>query len=94
MDQEIARLFGGSGWTQERIAKRVGKSRVWVTYRLQFGSFLHFVTTVTNHKLPANLTERRFRGYWEQTKAPKEAQRFKQVVEAMEADMTLVRVGA
>jgi hypothetical protein len=38
--------------------------------RLRFGRFLNFITTVINpESMPANLTEGRFRSYWEQTDA-------------------------
>jgi transcriptional regulator with XRE-family HTH domain len=57
-DQELARLFQECGWTQERIARRIGKTKAWVSYRLIFGRFLEFSTTV--EKLET-LTERRFR---------------------------------
>jgi hypothetical protein len=53
-----------SGWTQEQLAKKEGKTIAWVAYRLRFGRFLNFSTTVENRQtLPSNLTERRFRSY-------------------------------
>jgi transcriptional regulator with XRE-family HTH domain len=67
-EQALATLFYVSGWTQEELAKKEGKSRVWVQQRLQFGRFLNFVTTVTNlENAPLGLTEGRFRSFWEQT---------------------------
>jgi len=38
----------------------------------RFGVFLHFVTAVTNLKTPNDLTEWRFRKYWERTKGKDE----------------------
>ena len=85
-DQEIARLFIESGWTQDRIAKRMGRSQSWVGYRLVFGRFLQFTTTGGIFKKPPkNLTERRFRSYFEQTdKTAKEQHRFAAVLKLME----------
>ena len=75
-DQAMAKLFYVSGWTQEEVSKKKGKSRIWITVRLRFGQFLNFVTTVTTcPKPPRNLTEGRFRGYWEQTTGTNERQR-------------------
>src|SRR6266568_6879840 len=61
-EQELARLFYRSGWTHERLAEKERKSPAWVMYQLRFGRFLAFSK---NHTLLANLTERRFRSYWE-----------------------------
>lgn len=77
------KLFVESHWTQEKIAEEVGKSFSWVCKRLLFGRFLDFCTTVQKFETPRNLTERRFRGYWERTEAAKEEQRFRQVADAM-----------
>jgi transcriptional regulator with XRE-family HTH domain len=89
-EQALALLFHRSGWTQEELAKKEGKSRTWIVYRLCFGKFLNFVTVVTNSDLtPNNLTERRFRGYWEQTEGGTERIRFQAVIKLMQADVTL-----
>ena len=81
-DQAMAKLFYVSGWTQEEVSKKKGKSRIWITVRLRFGHFLNFVTTVTTcPKPPRNLTEGRFRGYWEQTTGTNEHQRFTEVAQ-------------
>ncbi len=64
-DQEMARLFVECGWTQERIAEKVGKSKMSVSRRLVFGRFLDFVTHgLQTQKPPENLTERRFRALY------------------------------
>ena len=85
-DQEIARLFVQSGWTQERIAQRMGKSQQHISRLLLFGRFLVFTPSWCNPmKPPKNLTEGRFRGYFERTdKTAKEPRRFAEVLRMME----------
>lgn len=78
-DQEMARLFEECGWTQERIAERMGKSQKWVSNRLLFGRFLAFRTSGSNDAL----TERRFREHWKCTKG-REEERFEQVAYRLE----------
>ena len=86
-DQEAAKLFERCGWTQQRIADKVGKSQPRVRQLLTYGRFLAFSTTGTNLTIPANLTERAFRSYWEAVpKQAKEAKRFAAVVTLMESD--------
>jgi transcriptional regulator with XRE-family HTH domain len=83
-DQELAALFIRSGWTQEQLAAKEGKSQRWVSYNLTFGRFLSFSTMVLNSEnLPKNLTERRFREYWEQTTGTNERRRFTEVQRLM-----------
>jgi hypothetical protein len=80
-EQALALLFYRSGWTHQELANKEGKSQPWVACKLRFGRFLNFITTGNNSEMPANLTERRFRGYWEQTgEEPDERQRFQQVL--------------
>lgn len=82
-DQEMARLFEECEWTQEKIAGRMGKSQQWVSVRLVFGRFLKFTTSGGNSPTgTSNLTERRFRELWKQTKG-KEAERFAAVAEML-----------
>jgi hypothetical protein len=64
----------------------LGKTQQWVAYRLRFGRFLEFTTTVVNIKSPRNLTEGRFRSYWESTAKGDERHRFRAVLKAMEED--------
>jgi len=91
-EQEFALLFHRSGWTQERLAKKEGKSRQWIQQRLVFGRFLNFATNVANPgNLPNNLTEGRFRFYWEQTtKGDDERARFRDVIERIKGDTAIV----
>jgi hypothetical protein len=50
-------------------AAKEGKSQRWISYHLCFGRFLAFSTSGSNQQntLPINLTERRFRQYWDRT---------------------------
>jgi hypothetical protein len=62
----LAALFHRSNWTQEQLAKKEGKAQSWIARRLLFGRFLSFMPTGINaENVPTNLTERRFRSYWE-----------------------------
>jgi hypothetical protein len=84
-DQQLALLFAKSGWTQEQLAAKEGKSQSWIDYRLRFGRFLNFTTTVVNPEIPLNsLTERRFREFWSLTEGNNERQRFAAVLKLMQ----------
>lgn len=88
-EQDLARLFAKSGWTQEDLAKVEGKGQTWINYRLRFGRFLSFITNEINAvPPPTNLTEGRFRKYWENADAcgGNERQRFALVAEAIRLD--------
>jgi hypothetical protein len=89
-DQALARLFHVSGWTQEELAKKEGVARRIVGYRLLFGRFLEVGTTGAN---PRNLTERRFRSYWERTDKTEKNERirFAEVARLMAQDVALVK---
>jgi hypothetical protein len=62
-----------SGWTQERIAAKVGGSPQWVAQHLSFGEFLDFYRGRNRRlntpwpSIPPNLTERLFRTAWSKT---------------------------
>ena len=74
--QEFAKLFHRSGWSQERLAKKEKKSQQWVDFNLRFGRFLASDLTTTG----SNLTERRFREHWALTnKELHERERFREV---------------
>ncbi len=92
-DQRVATLFDECGWTQERIAKREDKTQGWVQLRLRFSRFLGFINTtgINGTPIPRNLTERRFRSYWEQTTKGHEPTRFRAVADLMAADLTLTK---
>lgn len=65
LDQALAVLFARSGWTQDMLAKKEGKSQRWISYRLTFGHFLTFSTTVLNlETLPNNLRFGQFLSFW------------------------------
>ena len=86
-EQGLARLFVESGWTQDQLALKEGQSRPWVTVRVRFGRFLDFATNVT---IPKNLTEGRFRGYWEQTNPKAEDEdRFREVQQMIAENASL-----
>jgi hypothetical protein len=76
-DQELAKLFVESEWSQEQLALYLGKrwgkevERRWVSYHLRLGRFLLFFRTSGSEewKIPDSLTEHRFRRLWEETPA-------------------------
>lgn len=84
-DQAYAKRFYDSGWTQQELADKEGKSQPWIVCRIRFGKFMDWlnvaiITTGNNRALaPKNLTERRFRSYWEQTSGNKDTARFRKV---------------
>jgi transcriptional regulator with XRE-family HTH domain len=89
-EQELARFFHrakGAGWTQERIAKQIGKSQSYVSRLLCFGAFLGFMPVGINPEIPLKkLCERDFRRYWERTDKTEQNDnvRFKQVVRLLD----------
>jgi hypothetical protein len=91
-DQALALLFHRSGWTQERLAAKEGVTRQSMDYRLRFGRFLEFATTVAKpENLPKGVTERKFRALWEQTeKDGNERVRFQAVLKMIRENVTLV----
>jgi len=70
-DQELARLFVDSAWSQEELAERLSKkwgknvSTDWVTKHLRLGRFLAFFHTqcMKDFSLPRNFTEGAFRRF-------------------------------
>jgi DNA-binding XRE family transcriptional regulator len=91
-DQGIAELYLESEWTQREIAKAEGIAQQRVDQLLRFGRFLTYVTTGCSQAVPKNLTERRFRGYWEQTpKETGETPRFKTCIQIMRDDVVIRR---
>jgi transcriptional regulator with XRE-family HTH domain len=86
-DQAMALLFARSNWTQEELAAKEGKSPQYIARRLKFGQFLNFSPIGESaEKLPPNLTEGRFRGYWAKTnKADNDRKRYLDVAAAITA---------
>lgn len=64
-DQELAKLFDRSGWTQEQLAAKEGKKQPYVSRRLQFGRFLAIMPN--GIILSDDFSEGRFRSYWDAT---------------------------
>jgi len=95
-DQAMATLFIRSGWTQDKLAEKESTTQSNIAKRLRFGRFLSFSPTGLNAETtPNNLTERRFRSYWDQTdkKEPNERIRFR-AVHALIAENTALRAQA
>ena len=88
-DQEMAKLFIDSGWTQQQIAERVSRvtgkpiQQQYVSYRINFGLFLEFTTTGGKAEIATNLTERRFRDLYRRSEGKQET-RFAQVLHSLE----------
>jgi len=83
----VARLAANSGWTQERIGKRLAMSHQQADRTIRFGKFLNWKTLAPmGAKLPP-LTERKFRGHWLKTsESAPEFERFAEVVKLIEAE--------
>jgi len=91
-DQALARLFDRSGWTQQELAEKEGKTQPWIARCLLFGRFLNFMPMgIKVESLPANLSERKFRALWEKTDptAAKDEFRFRAVLKALQSEATM-----
>jgi hypothetical protein len=88
-EQELARLAARSGWTQEELAGKLGKSARWIGYRLAFGRFLEFSTNVLKTEIPLfSLSEGRFRDLFAKTdQTQTEAGRFQDVLDQLAASI-------
>lgn len=89
-EQALARLSNQAhqgGWTREELAKKEGKPKSQIDRLLHFGRFLAFVPMSINAEaLRVDLSERRFRGYWERTSGTNERQRFASVLKLMKKE--------
>jgi len=90
-EQELARYFYSSGWTQEHLAERIGGSPAHVGKRVRFGQFLDFCSADQKSFLPTKtITEFGFRTLWQQTDAKgNDRQRFQAVLDLLAAKATL-----
>jgi hypothetical protein len=89
--QELARLFYRSGWTQQRLAEKEGKTQQWIALQVKFGQFLDFTTTVVNSKIGPAVTEGSFRECWKKTEG-NDRERFQQAARLLsERTEVLVR---
>jgi hypothetical protein len=70
-----------------------GISQVRAQYRLRFGRFLAFITSGDKSEIvPRNLSERRFRSYWERTDKAESNERIRfRAVQTMLSEETVVR---
>lgn len=88
-DQQMAKLFEEAkrtGWTQQELADQEGKSQKWADYHVRFGAYLNWIEEQnrTARSIPKNLTEYRFRLYWQQTSGTKDTARFRKVLRMMQ----------
>jgi len=78
--------FHNDEMTQEQLAEKEGKTRQQIARQLCFGRFLNFAPMGANvESLPNNLTERRFRSYWDRTSGD-ERDRFHEVAKLMRSE--------
>jgi len=93
-EQELAKLYHSTGWSQDKIAQKEGKSQSIINRWLRFGRFLEFMPARHNlTNLPNNLTEWRFRSYWARvpdTFGGNERQRFTAIARLMDEELGLV----
>jgi hypothetical protein len=87
-EQDLANLYYRTGWTQEHLAKKEGKSQSWINNRLLFGRFLSFITPLINSDSSLKtLTCGRFHNYWEQNDDPSETSRFRTIARLLQAQI-------
>jgi hypothetical protein len=94
-EQELARFFYSSGWTQEHLAEKVGVNQKTISRRVLFGQFLDFrpAGLKSDSALKA-LSEASFRKFWDQTESAgkNDRQRFQAVLDLLAHDATLAKV--
>jgi hypothetical protein len=87
-EQELAKLYARSGWTQDELAQAEGVTPRHIGRMLQFGRFLTFGPDRSKSQNPllSTLTEWRFRNFWSRTnRRNNDRQRFLEVLQLMEA---------
>jgi hypothetical protein len=73
----------------QQLAAKEDKSKSEIDRRLRFGRFLNF-PPMGGMGIPKNLTERRFRGYWDRTDSKMtDEERFDQVAQMVKEAVTL-----
>jgi hypothetical protein len=87
-DQALAALFYRSGWTIMELAAKEKQGHQYISRRLIFGRFLTVLENSPIGEFPKNLTEGRFRKYWEQSVGT-ERERFRLVQRLMAEDLVL-----
>jgi transcriptional regulator with XRE-family HTH domain len=94
-EQELARLFHRSGWTQAELAKKEGKSHQLISNLIKFGEFLAFSENASYLELSQilpKLAVGRFVDYWGQTSGGKrrplvnDRERFREVARRILAE--------
>jgi hypothetical protein len=80
--QELARLFYRSGWTQQKLAEKEGKKQQWIARQVKFGQFLDFTPIGVNTKIGPAITEGAFRDCWDKTDG-NDRERFQQAAELL-----------
>jgi hypothetical protein len=96
-EHALAMLFYRSGWTIEQLAAKEGKTKKYIGRLLVFGRFLRLPPDSgdTPEIRPTNLSEYRFRYYWERTghlggsgpSGGNERIRFREIARLMQADL-------
>jgi hypothetical protein len=84
-DQALGILFDRSGWTEEQVAKKEGRSHQWVSCRMRFGQFLNS-GIAEPESLPKNLSAKKFLDIWGHQTVQKERNkrpRFQAVLKLM-----------
>jgi hypothetical protein len=89
-DQALATLFCRSGWTEEQLANKEGRTHQWASNLMFFGQFLNFANSLAEPEcLPKNLSAKKFLDIWQQQTVQTECNeriRFQQVLKIMRSE--------